>query len=364
MSEHPRDLPARRQIAESLVGPINEQGYCRCPGAELHSNQSGPQRPDRPGRDCRVYLEPSGQNPRGVPTIKCVHVSCQGQIDEANHKLRSQIAKHEVLKAKDEGYSLGKPSGGGGSRRRSAQEIAAEMAEKKRAALAERARQSMPGIISKFPWDRASMWETSDPLPESEREQAQAILRFYHESDVVWVGGLYDSIANDEVEHTEPSRVAKVRGCFRTAGEWQKAEHLPGPPAHERGPRICPSVFEPGTCSRSQETVRARRFLVIEHDNLGMDEQAALLRWMHESGKLRLRAIVFTGGKSLHGWVEWPGAQEAKELETVLLGMGYDAKSFAPAQPYPLPGALHRKTGQPAELWFLQCGKQSTGEQE
>src|SRR4051812_42532038 len=104
MLDHPIDHTARQQIAASILGAIDDRGYCVCPGIELHSNRSAPKRADRPGRDCRVYLAGSAQNPRAVPTVVCVHTSCQAVVAEVNHKLRSEIARHEALKAREEGY--------------------------------------------------------------------------------------------------------------------------------------------------------------------------------------------------------------------------------------------------------------------
>src|SRR5471032_2508886 len=109
MSAHPFDMPGRLMITRSVVGAMDDRGYCACPGKEQHSNKSGPVRQDRLGRDCRVYLSKSASNPRGVPTIKCVHSSCSTSVAEANHKLRSEIARHESKFATDAGFKF-KPS--------------------------------------------------------------------------------------------------------------------------------------------------------------------------------------------------------------------------------------------------------------
>ena len=348
MSDYPIDAAARLAIAQSLVGPIDPRGYCRCPGAKTHSNKSGPQRPDRPGRDCRVYLAKSDRNPRGVPSISCVHTSCEGAVSEVNRRLRSEIAKHEAAKAKTEGYVFAPPT----HKRRTREEIDAARQEKARKALALRSREARGLIIQAWPWERVDMWSASDPLPESDLQQARAVLRLFGAADVVWCGAFKDSIAPEDVEACSTARVARVRGCFRSCADWLRSAELPGP-------RIVPSAFVAGGTSRSKEAVRQRRLLVIEHDHLSIPEQGAMLRWLWEKAGLSLRAIVFTGNKSIHGWFDAPPAADMPELETVLTAMGYDPASFNPAQPYPLPGWPHPKTGIKSELWFLRGG--STG---
>lgn len=80
MSENPA---VRRQIAESLLGyPLDEDGFARCPGADLHNGKTG-------RRDFQVKLS-------GAPTGRCFHGSCRDAVDEYNAKLRSLIGKAEA----------------------------------------------------------------------------------------------------------------------------------------------------------------------------------------------------------------------------------------------------------------------------
>ena len=400
MSDHPFDMPGRLMLARSVVGAMDDRGYCACPGKEQHSNKSGPLRPDRPGRDCRVYLSKSASNPRGVPTIKCVHSSCSTTVAEANHKLRSEIARHESKLATDAGYPF-KPSR---TRRRTPQQIAAQAEESRMKALAIRSRAAMPRILSTYQWSRPEMWEQSAKIPTDAVEQANCILRLFPSEDVVWVGGFVDSISSEDMEESarlrailpapdEPDwqsatsrlaeekrmtvdelvrilrlklRLPEVKAHFRLRDEWFASQAF----ADERriGLRICPNSFKPGAHSRGIESVLHRRFLVIEHDSLPMEQQGAMLRWMSET--MNLRAVIYTGGKSYHGWFECPSSEnELVMLKTTLCGhlgnlgegkrgyiggMGYDAATFNASQPYPLPGCSHRKSGKPAELIYLQ----------
>lgn len=362
MSDHPIDMPGRLMIARSVVGTMDDRGYCACPGKEQHSNKSGPVRPDRPGRDCRVYLSKSSSNPRGVPTIKCVHSSCSNNVAAANHKLRSEIAKHESKLATDAGYTF-KPSR---TRRRTAEQIAAEAHEWRMKALAIRSKAAMPRILGTYQWSRLNMWEQSAEIPEDAVEQADCILRLFAPEDVIWVGGFVDSISiEDLVEKAD--RLSEVRAHFRLRDEWLLEDAVPAR-ARRGGLRLCPNGFKEGAHSRSFESVLHRRFLVIEHDSLPMEQQGAMLRWMSE--KMKLRAVIYTGGKSYHGWFDCPASEkELENLKTILCGrlgnlgagkrgyiggMGYDVATFNASQPYPLPGCPHRKSGKPAELIYLQ----------
>ncbi len=355
MENHSIDLGARRQIAESLLGTIDSRGYCRCPGADLHTNKSAPRR-DRPGRDCRVYLEPSDRNPRGVPSIRCVHTSCQQVVEETQHRLRSEIAKYELKRAKDAGYEMPAPR----RKRRTREEIEREKADRQRAALAIRSQLALDRIVAEE-WHRADMWEASDEIPEDPLDQARALLSLFRPGDIVWCGEHKDTISlEDQKDPKECWRLERVKATrpFRRALEWIEQAELPGP-------RICPSSFKAGLLARSNESVLARRFIVVEHDQLSIAQQSAALRWLWKECGLKLRAIVFTGGKSLHGWFECPSPMQLEELQIILCGfkrpgegliggMGFDPATFVPSQTYRVPGWPHDNTGNLAELWFLK----------
>ncbi|MEA3207676.1 MAG: primase [Chthoniobacter sp.] len=253
--------------------------------------------------------------------------------------------------------------------RRSAAELAAAMKQRKAKALALRASLSLGAIIDKFPWSSAAMRETSLPIPSVPIEEARAILRMFHADDIVWCGRFSHSIGSDDLvkaKADKPEWFGEVQRCFRPASEWLKESAMPGP-------RICPCAMKAGAMARSDGSVRARRFMVIEHDRLELAGQAAVLRWLMEAGGLKLRAVVFTGSKSLHGWFECPVAAELDEVKTVLSGvegmaprkagesqvranpgLGYDPQSFIPSQPFRLPGWSHDKTHKQVRLLFLK----------
>ena len=55
---------------------------------------------------------------------------------------------------------------------------------------------------------------------------------------------------------------------------------------------------------------------------------------------MRLRAIINTGGKSLHAWFEPPNSEQEAELRIILPALGFDSAMFRPSQPCRLPGVL------------------------
>jgi hypothetical protein len=78
-------VESRRAIAERILGTVEWQsdvlGDCHCPGEALHTTGEKP-------HECQVHLD-------RVPTIHCVHKSCESAVAETNHRLRSEIGKAE-----------------------------------------------------------------------------------------------------------------------------------------------------------------------------------------------------------------------------------------------------------------------------
>jgi hypothetical protein len=83
------ELQTRRDIAEGLLGEIDwtteTRGYAVCPGEHLHTTRTEQ-------KHCEVYLDGDDGH---VPSMKCVHNSCDGLVKGAVHELRSRIGKAE-----------------------------------------------------------------------------------------------------------------------------------------------------------------------------------------------------------------------------------------------------------------------------
>jgi hypothetical protein len=85
----PFAVESRRAIAERILGAVewqsDTQGECQCPGEAHHTTGEKP-------HECQIHLD-------RVPTIHCVHKSCESAVAEKNHRLRSEIGKAEKAAA-------------------------------------------------------------------------------------------------------------------------------------------------------------------------------------------------------------------------------------------------------------------------
>ena len=169
----------------------------------------------------------------------------------------------------------------------------------------------------------------------------QLILKLFKPDDVVWIGTKKNDSAND---NHPPDWIQYCKTRFRPVAEWLKEEQCPGI-------LTCPNTFKPGTHSRRDAEVLARRFLVLESDTLDKNKVCAVFKWTEQFA--RLRAIVDTAGKSLHAWFEMTAPDVLAELETILPQLGCDAAMFTPSQPCRLPGAVRPDTGRVQSLLYL-----------
>jgi hypothetical protein len=256
----------------------------------MHSHPNG-------RRDCAVYLD-------SVPTVHCVHTSCIGAIDKANHDLRSAIAK---------GSMNGKPW------QPAPEDLQRERERQARERLKHRAAIAASTILERFAAEPADLFERSlVRLLDNPAGDWRLLLGLVPPGAMIWIGDTKDTGQPRHGVH------------FRTVAEWLEESEAPGN-------FTCPSLFKLGSYSRSNDNAVARPFLVIESDSLTKAEICAVFHWL--SQPLRLRAIVDTGGKSLHGWFDFPDPDRLEELRVVLPALGCDPALFKPSQPVRLPGA-------------------------
>jgi hypothetical protein len=309
-------------IAEHVLGPVewtaHDQGYCRCPGIDLHTNRNGT-------RDCRVMLN-------GAPTIHCVHSSCTGAVAEANHRLRSEVGKAE--------------RGAGGilkPRAPSAEDIARRRRTEQARKLAERSRKSLARVVAEHRIEIAELFESSPVrLVDDPKNEWRLLLELFPRDGAIWIGDTKDSCDDT----ADAGRKAFCRRHFRTVEEWLVEEKAPGQ-------FTCPSSFRPGVHSRSATNVVSRPFLVVESDTMGKAEVLGVFTWMRKF--MCLRAVVDTGGKSLHGWFDFPDDEALGELKVILPALQCDAALFNASQPCRLPGAERGDKLQ--TLLWLDLGK-------
>ena len=297
----------RRRIVEDLIGTVDwtesERGYCRCPGMELHTHRNAP-------RDCRVMID-------RAPTIHCVHSSCSSAVADANHRLRSAVGKAE----RGHGTTQLVP------RPVSPEEIARRRQAEEKRRLTERSRRSLEQIVANHQVEPAELFEESPVrLLDDPRDDWRLMLQLFPSEATVWIGDPKNSCDDTADE----ARKATCREHFRPVAVWLKASCAPAQ-------FTCPSSFKPGVHSRSNANVMCRPFLVVESDTLGKPEMLAVFEWMRSF--MRLRAVVDTGGKSLHGWFSYPDDAALAELRVILPALGFDEALFKASQPCRLPGA-------------------------
>lgn len=315
-----------RAIAEHLLAEVSwtdpDMGYCRCPGIDLHTSSNG-------RRDCKVMLN-------GAPTIYCVHTSCSGVVADANRKLRSAIGKAERGTPHPRPLSPGSGEGGVG---RSPEEIERRRQAERQRRLDERSRRSFEQIIAKYLTGLADVFESSPVrLLDGPRDDWRLLLCLFPADGVVWIGDTMDSCDDT----AEEERKVYCRTHFRPVRSWLAEKRAPGQ-------FTCPSLFKPGVHSRSNANVASRPFLVVESDSLGKEDMMAVFLWM--GNFMRMRAVVDTAGKSLHGWFEFPDAVAMAELRVILPALGLDPALFRESQPCRLPGAMRGEKTQ-SLLWL------------
>jgi hypothetical protein len=280
-------------------------GWVECPGSSQHTAKSSP-------NDCKVFV-----NFNGPPRLHCFHASCHQELREANGKLCTAWLNATVRA------------------RRAGTKLTPDQLEARalREMWTKRTTAAKSQILRENAWSVAEIIQTSPiPLNTDPTTHWKDLLGIFGDTDVIWVGDLYDS--------GDP----ECRSQFKTKTDWVASGAVPGA-------FTCPAVFNPGVFSRSLANVKYSPYLVVESDTLDKDQTASLFRWLRQSAGLHLVAVVDTAGKSVHGWFQMPDPELLERLKLVLPVMGCDRAMFSPAQPCRLPGAI--RDGQYQKLLYL-----------
>lgn len=284
----------RQEIAEKVLGQIDwissDRGFLKCPGESNHNGKTSK-------RDCRIIIS-------GAPTIFCFHTSCSGSVESANEQLRKAIGGQEFVKKE---FTF---------------EEKEDFKEKKRQKRMEFDLQLFAGmkkedIFKDYEWSPADMWEDSpERLIECPSTDSKLFLNLFEDHDVLWNG--------DVMESGQPIN----RLNFKTIVDWRNEEI--------KGNFTCPSLFKTDSFSRSNESVVKRKYLVIESDKLNQENICAVFKFCSQF--MDLKAVVFTGGKSLHGWFVFPSDPVFQVLKQILPSLDCDEALFKPSQPVRMPG--------------------------
>lgn len=282
----------------------------RCPAEELHTTATG-------DGDCVIFPNDN------APQIFCHHTSCKAQVALVNERLGAgcRVARH---------FRGTRPALSALERQ------AWEQKRQRCKALEEKAVDLRPCILEKYHWPADSIAaESPVTINLPVERQHRYIFDLFNDHGVLWCA---------------PS--VKCTGAywhdkyFHKAARWAREYKCPGA-------FICPNTFEAGTFSRSDANIARRRFLVVESDTLSRDQVGAVFRWMSACLGMSLRAVVDTGGRSLHGWFDQPSDGLLEKLRIILPVLGCDPAMFRPAQPCRLPGVRRPETGRWQELLYL-----------
>jgi hypothetical protein len=200
-------------------------------------------------------------------------------------------------------------------------------------------------IQSRYAWSLANIEDmnlATWTLPEQRYGFIQSLFK---PTDIIWIGEVWQTGERE----TRGGRKVNFATHFKPAREWLAQPVI-------LGSFVSHCTFKPRTNSRSNEAVDLPRFLVVESDILEPDQLVTILRYLSDYNGLTLRAIVDTGGRSIHGWFDLPKEVNAEGLEewgAILRGLKCDPSTLRPSQPVRLPGCLRAETKRPQQLLYL-----------
>ncbi len=201
--------------------------------------------------------------------------------------------------------------------------------------IEEREAQKLPAILQDYDWRWDDICAAGNGISETEGILQRRIFleTMFDPLDVLWVGEVHQS-GEKEVR----GRIRSFKHLFKTRDEWLAQPRI-------RGEFTSHCTFKPGTVSRAAENVAHRRYFVVESDALSLDEVGSVFNYLATERNFVLRAIVFSGKRSLHGWFEYDETLMCFDtLCATLRGLKCDPATPRPSQPVRLPGCIRRDT--------------------
>lgn len=129
--------------------------------------------------------------------------------------------------------------------------------------------------------------------------------------------------------------------------------------------RTAPKKSGEGVTARGDACVSSHRFVVVEHDKLPLPDQLAF--WM--AAPLPVAALIFSGKRSVHGWVrvdcydsaEWLKEVEQRLFPAYLTPMGFDPACRNSSRLSRMPGHVRADTGQMQRCLYLAPNGKAVG---
>ena len=202
--------------------------------------------------------------------------------------------------------------------------------------------------------DDADLWEESPVKIKCLPEETPGLLlsTLFEPDDLVWIG--------------ERHQAGILGETIRRASEW--VEHFQG--GGMTGPHIIinpldgiprPKKSGDGETLRGDHNVFAFRYCMVEFDDLSREDQIRF--W--SAIKLPIVALIDTGGKSIHAWVQvsklatvntleqWQENIKIKLYDRILAPLGVDAACSNPSRLSRLPGHLREEKNTTQRLLWL-----------
>lgn len=193
-----------------------------------------------------------------------------------------------------------------------------------------------------FPQDEAG-WRTLEAL--------------YNADDYLFVGG-----AREAGELGVSVRAAgEWISAFKTGGAKHEVRDRPFIVVNTLTGKAAPTKADPTKLSyRSDAAIRSWRYMVVEFDSVSMADQIAFWSVV----KLPVAALVLSGGKSIHGWVqvdcadrvEWEREVESDLFPGYLVPLGVDGSCKNEARLSRMPGQVRPGTATMQRLIYLAPG--------
>lgn len=225
-----------------------------------------------------------------------------------------------------------------------------EMSEAKAATTAklQAAKKILKVIMQGQQWTEADIKKAGNLQAMTPKLQSELFIgSMFKADDVVWLGDTWHSGRGQFKKGRQRGKDYDHSNHFRTVRDWLSK---PLPRAWEF---ISHCTFLPGSYSRNNQSVAQRKYMVVESDKLGRDEIGAIFSYLHCEMKCHLRAVVYSGGKSLHGWFDWQHDNELPDLIAFLEGLECDPAVLRASQPVRLPGVVRESSGKVQTLLYL-----------
>jgi len=297
---------------EEIVGPVEwvseSKGHIECPGSELHTTNSKP-------TDCAVLMPREGFN---VPNIRCYHESCYSHVHKLESELRDFMRVNgweppPMTELEKESYIQSQEL------KRVAEGIAIRKSE----------------IFEVYIWPVAEIIKDNPTPIEHEWHQ---YLDLFDDTDVIWVGGKYDSGERHSLN-------------FRQVSCWKQYD---APLKHF----TCTGVFKTGCYNRFADHVIRRRLVTVECDALhedptiNKDLSGAIIKYLMGEG-WDLKCIIDSGNKSIHAHFGALNPDQMTWAKEVLPAIGVDRGPLLNSnQPVRAPGIVRENGNTQRILWL------------